>query len=359
MKVSVIGTVGLPAKYGGFETLTENLVDHLNNKFEFTVYCSSKNRIDRPQIYKNAKLVYIGLNANGIQSIPYDIISIFKAVFKSDVLLILGVSGCISLPIVRLFSKKKLVINIDGLEWKRQKWGALAKAFLKLSEKLAVKYADEVISDNKAIQDYVKLEYGKPSNLIAYGADHVVPGDNLTKLDWSLEYPRNGYAIKVCRIEPENNIDKVLEAFSRCDSLPLVVIGNWENSAYGTNLKDKYRNEPNIKLLDPIYDINKLHLLRSNAAVYIHGHSAGGTNPSLVEAMYLKLPIVAFDVNYNRETTHNKAIYFSDAEDLITQLESLDKDRLSVVASSMRSIAENHYVWSKIADLYASLLVND
>ena len=111
MKISIIGTVGLPANYGGFETLTENIVGYLKDRYQFVVYCSSRNRKDRPQSYKNAKLVYIPLQANGVQSVLYDIISIFRAVFVSDILLILGVSGCICLPFIRLFSKKPFKIS--------------------------------------------------------------------------------------------------------------------------------------------------------------------------------------------------------------------------------------------------------
>ena len=172
-KVAIIGTVGLPAKYGGFETLSEYLTKHLGEKFEITVYCSSKSYENQLEYYNNAKLEYIALNANGVQSIPYDIVSIFKALKYADTLLILGVSGCIILPFVKMFSKKKIVVNIDGLEWKRAKWNKYAKAFLKFSEKMAVKYADVVVTDNKVIQNYVLSEYGEESELIAYGADHV------------------------------------------------------------------------------------------------------------------------------------------------------------------------------------------
>ncbi|MBA3025022.1 MAG: glycosyltransferase family 1 protein [Sulfurimonas sp.] len=354
-KISIIGTVGIPAKYGGFETLTEYLTKNLHDKYELTVFCSGKSYSQKLDNYNGAKLEYINLHANGVQSIPYDIISIFKSLRFADTLLILGVSGCIVLPFVRLFSKKHIVVNIDGLEWKRDKWGKGAKWFLKFSEKLAVKYADVVVADNKVIQEYVMSEYGVQSELIAYGADHVTK--ELLSDELKVKYPFLGsrYAFKVCRIEPENNIHLILDAFSEYKLLNIVMIGNWKNSEYGRELKEKYSSFENIFLLDPIYEQNSLNQIRSNCYLYMHGHSAGGTNPSLVEAMYLGLPILAYGVQYNRETTEGKALYFDDKDGLVKLLENIDEEQLQIVAHDMFVVAKENYVWEKIAKQYAEL----
>jgi glycosyltransferase involved in cell wall biosynthesis len=135
----------------------------------------------------------------------------------------------------------------------------------------------------------------------------------------------------------------------------LVLIGNWNNSSFGLNLRKKYKNFKNIFLLDPIYNQNKLDQLRSNCYVYIHGHSAGGTNPSLVEAMYLELPIFTFDVKYNKYTTNNNAKYFSSKEDLVCLLDEMNDNDLSVIAKKMKEISILHYNWRKIADKYSKL----
>ena len=354
-KISVIGTVGIPSKYGGFETLTEYLAENLSYKYDITVYCSSKSYIKKLESHNGAKLKYINLNANGVQSIPYDIISIFSSLRFADTLLILGVSGCIVLPFIRLFSKKRIIINIDGLEWRRDKWGKGAKWFLKYSEKLAVKYADEVVTDNKVIQEYVKLEYDKDSTLIAYGADHVTKEILRYELKNQYKFLNEKYAFKVCRIEPENSIHLILHSFSEYRDLNLVIIGNWKNSSYGLNLKSKYYNTKNIFLLDPIYNQKLLNEIRSNCYIYMHGHSAGGTNPSLVEAMYLELPIFAYGVEYNRETTQNKALYFNNKDELLELLRSLNDENLRKVAINMRMIAEKNYTWKKISDQYSKL----
>lgn len=354
-RVSIIGIVGLPAQYGGFETLTQYLVQYLKDRYDFTVFCSAKSYEERLESYGGAKLRYINLNANGVQSILYDIISIFRALRSSDTLLILGVSGCIILPFVKSISHKKIVVNIDGLEWRREKWGRCARLFLKFSEKIAVKWADVIISDNKAIQDYILEEYGVQSKLIAYGADHVKKLPISVSLLKKYPFLKKKYAFSVCRIEPENNIQLILDAFSHCETLDLIIVGNWQNSEYGRTLKEKYSKYSHIHLLDAIYDSDILGEIRSNCTLYLHGHSAGGTNPSLVEAMHLELPVFAFDVAYNRVTTQEKAYYFKDAIGLEALLRDLDTKELEDIASDMRDIAHKEYIWEKIAHAYANI----
>ncbi|WP_136805358.1 DUF1972 domain-containing protein [Desulfosediminicola flagellatus] len=353
-KIAIIGTVGIPAKYGGFETLTEYLTKHLGSSLDLTVFCSSKSYNEKHHNHNNAKLIYIDFDANGVQSIVYDIVSMFKALRFADTLLILGVSGCIALPVIRCISKKKIVVNIDGLEWKRAKWNRLAKWFLKFSEKLAVQYSDQVIIDNKAIQDYVNQEYGVESTLIEYGGDHV--GKLPLGQEMKEAYPlsQQPYAFTVCRIEPENNIHTILEAFSQV-SFPLLMVGNFGNSVYGKSLVKKFSGIQNIQLCDPIYDQGKLDQLRGNAALYVHGHSAGGTNPSLVEAMCLGLPIAAFDVGYNRETTVNQAVYFTTPGDLIDIVNN-GQEQFDEIRVAMKKIAMSRYSWRKITQQYADIL---
>ena len=162
------------------------------------------------------------------------------------------------------------------------------------------------------------------------------------------------YAIGVCRIEPENNIHLILEAFA-AGPMPLMIVGNWEYSAYGRELRTRYGGNPNIAMPGPIYDHERLNELRKRCMLYVHGHSCGGTNPSLVEAMYLGLPIAAFDVNFNRETTEDRALYFRDAAELRQIATETGADRLREVAEAMKEIADRRYTWSRIAELYAAL----
>lgn len=341
MTISIIGTVGVPACYGGFESLVENLVD--SDQKTYYVYCQSNAYQLKERYYKNAELKYLPLKANGIQSISYDVVSIFHSLLmnKND-LLILGVSGSIAIPVIKLISARKVVTNIDGLEWKRNKWGKLAKWFLKLSEGLAVKYSDIIISDNQAITDYVKAEYNKNAVTIAYGGDHAIVN--------KLPKEKDDYYLALCRIEPENNVEIILDAFSQ-SSDKLKFVGNWDNSEFGRTLKLKYSTFKNIEIIDPIYDLNKLFDLRSKCIGYVHGHSAGGTNPSLVEMMHFNTNIICFDCSYNRESTENKAHYFLNINQLLELLGSqLDNNDLI-----MLEIANRRYTWNIVRNQYEDL----
>ena len=146
--------------------------------------------------------------------------------------------------------------------------------------------------------------------MIAYGGDQAQQKDITSEALKIYPFLKDKYSLSVARIQPDNNIDMICEAFQEEASMPLVFIGNWQNSAYGIKTKEKYQSSSNLILLDAIYDRDKLDIIRSNCTLYIHGHSAGGTNPSLVEAMYLGLPVFAFSSGYNEYTTENKALYF-------------------------------------------------
>ncbi len=352
-RVAVIGTVGVPAAYGGFETLVENIIgESASEGIEYTVYCSSKDSSSRLESYKGAKLKYVGLHANGIQSIIYDGVSMLRSLCGYDVILVLGVSGGVFMPLLRLLSRSKIVVNIDGLEWKRAKWSNFAKKFLRFSERISVRCAHSVIADNQGIIDYVEQAYGKRAHLIAYGGDHVIRDLSEEKTQQILESYKvqaKGYAMKVCRIEPENNCHIVLEIFAKC-GYPLIFIGNWEKSAYGVQLKAEYSNYPNINIISAVYDLDDLYALRSNSRYYVHGHTAGGTNPSLVEAMFCGCNILACGVIYNRETTEGKASYFDNAEQLEALLEKGDDN-----SEQMLEIANRRYTWATIVSEYEAL----
>jgi glycosyltransferase involved in cell wall biosynthesis len=356
-RVAIIGTVGVPGRYGGFETLAHQLVLQLSTTFKLKVYCSKKayKKEERVKYFNGARLHYIPFNANGIQSMIYDFVSIIHALFVADTLILLGVSGGLMVPFVRLFTRKKIIVNIDGLEWRRQKWGRFAKAFLKFSERVAVRWSHADITDNAAIKRYTSIHYKTLSNLIEYGADHTLKVA-ARKEDY-LKYPfiNKPYAFKVARIEPENNIHMILQAFSEVNQV-LIIVGNWANSDYGVELLKEYSSFNNIYMLDPIYDQRRLDVLRSNCYLYIHGHSAGGTNPSLVEAMYLGLPILSFDCSYNRATTENKSIYFKNSDELIQHIETKQLVELKTLGVRMEEIALRRYTWEVIAKKYRNLV---
>lgn len=357
-RIAIIGTVGVPARYGGFETLAENLVHyhasqcHTSN---LAVYCSSKNYCvhDRNSQYKKAELRWIHLEGNGPMSILYDFLSLIDAVCKGDrQILILGVSGAMILPLIRLISQARIVINIDGIEWRRAKWGAVARLFLRVSEWFAIRFAHEVIADNQAIADYVTAEYGRETIVIPYGGDHAL----LYFADQRfVEGLPDSYALALCRIEPENNVDMILDAWQSI-SMPLVFIGNWEASIYGRNLKSRFKDAPGITLVDSIYEPTALRAIRDKAVLYIHGHSAGGTNPSLVEMMHFGIPVIAYDCNFNRYSTEGNALYFSLPDHIVEHMTPIKKIDIGNIGLAMLEIARRRYCWEDIGARYFSIL---
>lgn len=349
MKVAVVGTVGVPACYGGFETLVENLIgEHCSDDIEYTVFCSSKTLDRRLKSYKHAKLEYVPFKANGMQSVIYDAVSMLRVFRGYDVILYLGAS----VPMYRWLKRwctAKIIFNIDGMDHERAKYGSFQKRFLSYLKENGAKIYDFIISDNAGIHDYVKRHYGRGSRMIPYGGDHVLTEvSEERKFSVLSEYGlKSGeYAVKVCRIEPENNCHIVLDAFAS-SGRQLVLVGNWDYSAYGKELRARYSDYPHIRMLDPIYDLEVLNVLRGEAGMYVHGHMVGGTNPSLVEAMFFGKPVLCYDVVYNRATTFGKADYFRTADELIRLLEHNVSD-----GEALRELAFSHYTWKSIVAQY-------
>lgn len=356
--ISIIGTAGIPATYGGFETLAENLARFKQSNDipgDLIIYCSAKLYPLKPATFLGAKLHYFTLSANGTSSIPYDIFSIISSIKqRSDTILLLGVSGAIALPLVRLLSRARIITNIDGIEWKRNKWKGLSRIFLRFSEWMAVRFSHEVVADNGGIAEHVLHNYGRDCHVIAYGGDHAL---QTSMKPYEGKALPSRYALGLCRIEPENNVAMILEAFSTIPDIPLVFVGNWNNSTFGRELRQRYADVSHLYLLDPIYDVGILRTLRSNATIYIHGHSAGGTNPSLVEMMHFGLPILAYDCIFNRFTTEEKARFFKDAATLRTALNHLDPDEATRIGTDMRLIAQARYTWDAVGRAYFEILL--
>lgn len=349
VRVAVIGSQGVPPKYGGFETLVDNIIANRSDNVEYTIFCSKPDMDTNLSDYKGCRLKYLPLRAHGVMSVPYDVLSMLKTLRGYDAILVLGVSGCVFLPVFKLLSRTRVVVNIDGLEHQRDKWHSVAKRFLKFSLDSCMRWADVIVSDNKGIQDFVQRTYGREARLIAYGGDHALRDVSQRRQRAILDFyglEPGGYDLSVCRIEPENNCHLTLRAYE--DSRRnIVMVGNWNHSDYSRELYNKYKNHHNVRMLKAIYDLDILYALRGNARVYVHGHRAGGTNPSLVEAMFFGRPILAFDVIYNRETTQGKAYYYSDADTLRALLKRDDLDGSVTTATARRE-----YIWGEIARQY-------
>lgn len=357
--LAIVGIRGIPNNYGGFETLAEYLVEYLADDFSITVFCSSKDMDSELTEYKGAKLQYVPVSSHGAKGIIYDSLSLWQSAGKFDCILFLGFGGGFVIPLLKRKNKRKIVLNIGGLDWKRDKWDKLSQKVIKKAESLLVKNSYKIISDNIGIQQYLLKEYNKQSILIAYGGDqanHKPITDEYIK-----QYPflKSDYAFTVARIQSDNNIEMILNAFLLQDTLPMVMVGNWNNSPYGIQVRRNYADKNRLILLDAIYDREKLDILRSNCTLYIHGHSAGGTNPSLAEAMFLGLPVLAFASGYNEYTSGNKALYFKNAEELSKMVKQYHELPLKVISANLKNIADAEYRWSVIAAKYKQVFLSN
>jgi glycosyltransferase involved in cell wall biosynthesis len=357
-QIAIIGTVGLPARYGGFETLAEELLRaaaHAGKAHRLTIWCSRpQTAAPRPATYLGARLRYLPLKANGAQSIPYDALSLLQAAQSGhSAALILGVSGAVALPLLRRLSPMRIVTNLDGLEWQRAKWSGLAAKVLKRSEEVAARWSHEIVADNPEIAAHIRQNYSRTPVEIAYGHEDTAPTASIADLNLPARY-----GLAIARAEPENNLALILDAFGTGGGqLPLVAVSNWSGTDHGRALKAHFVHHPHLHLIEAEYDQARLNAIRKGAAVYVHGHSAGGTNPILVRMMGAGLPIAAWDCGFNRATTHGRAAYFDSAQSLQSVVSRLcDPDQGPPMAAQLRAIAEQRYRWEDVTAAYFRLL---
>lgn len=313
--IAFIGSVGVPNIYGGFEAFLESIVPLLVQRgHHVTVTCDASRYADRTSDWHGAARVFIRVGANGVASVFHDVWA-FCRVFKGHRnIVVLGVSAGIFFPIFRLgcaVGGKTLIVNVDGVEWRRLKFGAVKRAFLRVSDSVAQFFAHRVIVDNEGLRPYLTSVGNGKATYIPYSGDHVIrlPVE-VTPTKWGL--------LSICRIEPENNCDMLLTAFRSLGKGSYVFVGNWGASEYGRALRVAFEGTPGLNLLNPIYDPHELAMLREGCIGYIHGHSVGGTNPSLVEMLFYDSPIAAYDCVFNRNTAGTDADYFASAVALTT-----------------------------------------
>ena len=364
LRVSIIGTNGIPACYGGFETLAENLSKHLDSQVNLTIFCSrlqKKYHYLPGERYGNTTLVYSRWEANGFQSVIYDCESLIRSSIKDDVIIYLGPVSGFLIPLLRFLGcKKNIIVNHGGLnEWEREKMSFFERKLMKFGAKCAARYSSTNIVDNKLYRDSIKKLFGADSIVIRYGGNHV----KKTNIDNELlaKYPflNHNYAVSVSRAQIDNNLHILLEAYSNMPQHTLVLISNWNISDYGRKLKSQYGHKySNIIILDAIYNQREINAIRGNAEFYIHSHSRCGTAPSLCEAMFLGLAIVSYDVPVNHETTQENALFFKDVNSLMNVVNNLTPEKVMELAYASSQIAAKEYNWKHIADQYLECINN-
>lgn len=352
IKLAIVGAHGLPAKYGGFCTLAEYLAEYKPDDFDVTVYCVKSEFPNGPDMYKGCHLVYLNASARGMMAWKFHDKGIKHAISNgADCILLCGSNGGFSLPFYHKHSSK-FYLNIGGIEWARSKYNYIMQWVVRTLMKVAVRNSGHLVADNIGIKDYIKEEYHREDCVvIAYGGDQAQKEVATPEIMKKYPFMKGDYAVAIARIQPDNNTDMLLEAFKNA-RMPLVYIGNWNVSEYGIETRNKYSGEKNLYLLDAIYEIHELNMIRSNCSLYIHGHSAGGTNPSLVEAMFLGVPIVCYDNGFNNNTTFHKAFYFKSVKGLQDSILTVSPEKLKENAETMKSLAYKHYQWKTIAEQY-------
>ena len=355
-KVAIIGTNGIPARYGGFETLTQYISKELGKDFDFTIYCSSiYKKKERRKKYNNTNLIYFPFKANGIQSVLYDIISTFHAWFTADVLLILGPAAGFILPLNFIF-KKTIITNHGGLnEWEREKLSFIQKKYAYINHKIAALYSNFNITDNLPLKKSLFQSFGVESEVIEYGGDHINIENICSKSLKKYPFLSKPYSLCVARAQKDNNLHLLIDAFKDLPDKNLVIISNWNISHYGQDIWEKTKLH-NVFLLQAVYDKNELDIIRSNTDLYIHSHSQCGTAPSLVEAMSYNIPVICYDVETNRETTEHKSFYYSNSKDLKLLVSNLSVEKRLELKEKMFIIAKNKYTWKNISGKYQKLI---
>lgn len=356
-KVVLIGTNGIPAHYGGIETLAEYLARDLNEDYDLYCYCSKTPKEKQVETYRNTKLIYMNWRANGWQSIFYDGITILRSLRKHDVLVVLGCSCPPALWLKVLFHKPIVLNAIGGKETEKVRgakiFGKVEVAIKKWMEGIQAHYADYVIIDNAANIELFEKKHHVKALLAEYGGDHAVAELVTPKMLEKYPFLSGQYDVTVSRAQEDMNIHMVIDAYKQVPERKVVIISNWQKSEYGQKLYAENANKyPNIILLNAIYDQKELNTIRSNASLYLHTHSMCGTAPSLVEAMYLGLPVICFKVPTNLETTEHKSIYFETVPELVDILKKMDESNLKQLKTDLNEIALRRYNWKRISDIY-------
>jgi glycosyltransferase involved in cell wall biosynthesis len=359
MKIGILGTRGIPNHYGGFEQLAEYLSCALVKRgHQVTVYCSSLHPF-KEQMFKGVRLIKCKDPEDRwgtIGQFVYDLRCILHSrKAQYDILLQLGyTSSSVWAPF--LPASTCIITNMDGLEWKRAKYAKPVQWFLKQAERWAVKSSDALVADSPAISDYLFKKYQATSHYIAYGAT-VFHQPDAKEIDQFQLKPYT-YALVIARYEPENNIEMIIEGFLEQDAIPLLVLMGNHTNTYGTKLHSKWGHNNRLRFQEAIYEIGLLNQLRYFSAVYFHGHSAGGTNPSLLEAMASGACICAHRNVFNEAVLKDTAFYFTNANEVAwATINAMGHTQRAEWIQANRQRIHEEYTWEQIVNRYEQLFI--
>lgn len=358
LSIAMLGTRGVPARYGGFETCIEEVGRRLVAKgHRVVVYCRGAESLagEAPQDYLGMELVHLpALRKRSLETLSHTGLSVAHLVRRrTDVALVFNAANAPFLPIVRA-AKVPVATHVDGLEWKRAKWGGVGQRYYKSVERMSVWWSDALIADAPGIAAHYRTKFDADTVEIAYGAPIItsVP-DRLHEL--GLE--QDGYHLLVARFEPENNVQLIVDGYVRSSArLPLVVVGSAPYSDEYTAQVHATADQ-RVQFLGGVWDQEILNQLYAGSRTYLHGHSVGGTNPSLLRAMGAGAVVGAFDVVFNRGTLLDTGDFFEDADAVarfVEMAEAADADHWATRRAATRERARD-FDWDRVADDYESL----
>lgn len=358
LQIAMIGTRGVPASYGGFETAVEEIGRRLVERGHgVTVY--TRGSESRAREYLGMKVVHLpALRVKQLETLSHTGLSAVHAVFgrRPDAAFVFNAANSPFLPALRARGIPT-ALHMDGLEWKRSKWGRRGKAYYRWAEEFGVRTADALIADAPGIRDYYDREFGVPTELIRYGAPILedAPTDGIRAL--GLE--PGGYHLVVARFEPENHVLEIVEGYRASSATkPLVVVGSAPYAAeYTQRIRAAAADDPRIHFLGGVFDQDLLDALYVHALTYVHGHSVGGTNPSLLRAMGAGTAVLAYDVGFNHETLDEHGLFFADAAEASRHFTTFDRDPAAALAmgTRVRQRAAVAFRWDDVAVEYEDL----
>lgn len=357
LSIAMIGTRGAPAHYGGFETAVEEIGVRLAERgHHVRVYCRTGNS-EVTGSYRGMELVTLpALRQRTLETLSHTGLSVFHlAAHRTNAAFVFNAANSPFLPVLRA-ARIPVATHVDGLEWKRAKWGAGGKRYYRAAETASVWMSDALIADAQGIADYYRTEYDVPTELIAYGAPILEDaGDGrLTELDLEPD----AFHLVVARFEPENHVDVIVDGYVRSGArFPLVVVGSAPYAdAYTAKVRELAGDDTRVRLLGGVWDQELLDQLYANALTYLHGHSVGGTNPSLLRAIGAGAATTAFDVSFNREVIGADGEFFANADDVARLVEAAEDDTAGQRERGVRLRERARaYDWDRVADGYEDL----
>ena len=358
LTIAMIGTRGVPAAYGGFETAVEEVGRRLAERgHRVIVYTRGSER--REAEYLGMEIVHLpAVPQKQIETLSHTGLSTLHAVTRRrpDAAFVFNAANSPFVPLLRLRGIP-VALHMDGLEWRRSKWGPRGRAYYRWAEQQGVRTADALIADAPGIADYYAHQFGVPTELIRYGAPilETASEDGVRSLDLT----PGAYHLVVARFEPENHVLEIVDGYRRSSaSMPLVVVGSAPYSAdYTQAIRAAAADDPRIRFLGGVYDQDLLDALYLHAHTYAHGHSVGGTNPSLLRAMGAGTAVIAYDVAFNREVLDGRGWFFPGSDEIVAQFESSETqpDEARRVGSLNRERARDAFRWEDVADEYEAV----